>query len=379
MQRRSFELQLASAAEETYAERIELGAITARTLVVVGEDDKADFRAIAARLADEIPDARARDHAGRDPPALARAPGGDRARLSVSSSGASLRRRRLCFRDVTPSSTSPPARRAESSATLSRKEVPEVHEAQIQVADDWFVGFHEGLKAKFWRAASEPWADDEAAAVAALLDLPAGGRVLDAPCGAGRIALRLAERGLDVTGVDISAPELEIARAAAAERGVEVRFEQGDVRELPEEEFEALVCWGNSFGYMPHAATLDHLSACRRALKEGGRLVLDTSTAAEAVLPGLRDEMDYDLGDVRMRARQIYDAPRSRIVTEMEFTAPGCEPERSAVVHHVYTVAELVRMLVQSGFSVEKLLGDPASGERFELGSARLVVLAKAV
>jgi len=58
MQRRSFELQLASGAEESYAERIELGAITARTLVIVGEDDKADFRAIAARLADEIPDAR---------------------------------------------------------------------------------------------------------------------------------------------------------------------------------------------------------------------------------------------------------------------------------------------------------------------------------
>ena len=254
-----------------------------------------------------------------------------------------------------------------------------MHEVQIHVADDWFVGFHEGLKAKFWRAASEPWADDEGAAVAALLDLRAGGRVLDAPCGAGRIAVRLAERGLDVTGVDISAPELEIARAAAAERGVEVRFEQGDVRELPEEEFDALVCWGNSFGYMPHAATLDHLSGCRRALQVGGRLVLDTSTAAEAVLPGLRDEMDYDLDDVRMRARQIYDAPRSRLVTQMEFTAPGCEPERSAVVHHVYTVAELVRMLAQSGFSVEELLGDPASGARFELGSARLVVVARAV
>jgi 2-polyprenyl-3-methyl-5-hydroxy-6-metoxy-1,4-benzoquinol methylase len=247
------------------------------------------------------------------------------------------------------------------------------------IADDWFVGFHEGLKAKFWRAASEPWADDEAAAIARLLDLPAGGRVLDAPCGAGRIAVRLAEGGLDVTGVDISAPDLEFARAAAAARGVEVRFEQGDVRELPEEEFDALVCWGNSFGYMPHAATLDHLSACRRALRDGGRLVLDTSTVAEVVLPGLRDEMDYDLGEVRMLARQVYDVARSRIVTEMQFTAPGCEPERSMVVHHVYTVAELGRMLVQSGFSVEELLGSPVSGERFELGSARLVVLAEGV
>jgi SAM-dependent methyltransferase len=247
------------------------------------------------------------------------------------------------------------------------------------VADDWFVGFHEGLKAKFWRVASEPWADDEAAAIAALVELPSGARVLDAPCGAGRIAVRLAERGLDVTGVDISAPELEVAREAAAARGVEVRFEQRDIRELPEEEFDALVCWGNSFGYMPHAATLEHLAACRRALSAGGRLVLDTSTAAEAVLPGLRDELDYDLGEVRMLARQVYDAEASRIVTEMEFSAPGCKPERSAVVHHVYTVAELGRMLVQSGFSVEQLLGNPVSGERFELGSSRLVVVAQAV
>jgi pimeloyl-ACP methyl ester carboxylesterase len=57
MQRRSFELQVSSAAEPAAPERIDLGAIRARTLVVVGEDDKADFRAIAARLAEEIPDA----------------------------------------------------------------------------------------------------------------------------------------------------------------------------------------------------------------------------------------------------------------------------------------------------------------------------------
>ena len=57
MQRRSFELQVSSAAEALEPERIDLGAIRAGTLVVVGEEDKADFRAIAKRLAEEIPDA----------------------------------------------------------------------------------------------------------------------------------------------------------------------------------------------------------------------------------------------------------------------------------------------------------------------------------
>ena len=57
MQRRSLELQIASAAEDEEVERIELGAIRCPTLVLVGEDDKQDFRAIAERLAAEIADA----------------------------------------------------------------------------------------------------------------------------------------------------------------------------------------------------------------------------------------------------------------------------------------------------------------------------------
>ena len=145
------------------------------------------------------------------------------------------------------------------------------------------------------------------------------------------------------------------------------------MRELPEAEFDALVCWGNSFGYLPHAAT--RRPAERLPAGRCGRAAGSCSTRARwprPCCPGSDDEIDYDLGDVRMRARHVYDAPRSRIVTEMEFTAPGREPERSAVVHHVYTAAELVRMLEQSGFSVDELLGDPVSGERFELGSARL-------
>ena len=46
--------------------------------------------------------------------------------------------------------------------------------------------------------------------------LPSGpGRVLDAGCGPGRHALELARRGCDVTGVDVSARFVEIAREGA--------------------------------------------------------------------------------------------------------------------------------------------------------------------
>ena len=58
MQERAFELQEQSEAEEVGPETLDLGAVTARTLVGVGELDKPDFHDIAARLTREIPAAR---------------------------------------------------------------------------------------------------------------------------------------------------------------------------------------------------------------------------------------------------------------------------------------------------------------------------------
>jgi 3-oxoadipate enol-lactonase len=58
MQERAFELQSESEAEGVEPESIDLGVITARTLVAVGELDRRDFHLISDRLAGEIPDAR---------------------------------------------------------------------------------------------------------------------------------------------------------------------------------------------------------------------------------------------------------------------------------------------------------------------------------
>jgi cyclopropane fatty-acyl-phospholipid synthase-like methyltransferase len=55
--------------------------------------------------------------------------------------------------------------------------------------------------------------DDDAAEIIGRLELPAGARVLDAPCGHGRISRRLAAAGLDVTGVDASLQSISMARA----------------------------------------------------------------------------------------------------------------------------------------------------------------------
>lgn len=65
---------------------------------------------------------------------------------------------------------------------------------------------------------------------------PTAGSALDVACGQGRVSIWLAERGLEVRGLDISTVAVEQATATARERGVadRCRFEAVDLdRGLP--------------------------------------------------------------------------------------------------------------------------------------------------
>jgi SAM-dependent methyltransferase len=56
-----------------------------------------------------------------------------------------------------------------------------------------------------------------------------GARVLDAGCGTGRVAIRLAELGYDVAGVDVDESMLAVARRAAPD----LHWTVGDLADLP--------------------------------------------------------------------------------------------------------------------------------------------------
>jgi SAM-dependent methyltransferase len=56
--------------------------------------------------------------------------------------------------------------------------------------------------------------------------------VLDSGCGTGEHALMLAERGLEVLGVDVAPAAIGLAREKAAQRGLSAQFDVGDVLAL---------------------------------------------------------------------------------------------------------------------------------------------------
>jgi cyclopropane fatty-acyl-phospholipid synthase-like methyltransferase len=69
------------------------------------------------------------------------------------------------------------------------------------------------------------------------------GKVLDVGCGTGEHALLAATHGAEATGIDAAPNAIERARAKAAERGLQARFEVADVLKLgePGAEFDTII------------------------------------------------------------------------------------------------------------------------------------------
>ncbi|MFI1993559.1 methyltransferase domain-containing protein [Actinoplanes sp. NPDC020271] len=109
--------------------------------------------------------------------------------------------------------------------------------------------------------------------VAEAADLPAG-RALDVGCGEGADAVWLAERGWEVTGVDISAVALERAAGHAKAAGLadRITFTRADLREQAPEEAYDLV--SAQYLHLPAEVRRELYARLAGAVKPGGTLLL---------------------------------------------------------------------------------------------------------
>jgi SAM-dependent methyltransferase len=120
--------------------------------------------------------------------------------------------------------------------------------------------------------ALEPQLRDSLALIARFWPDPSG-RLLEAGCGPAANGLNLAQRGAEVTGVDLSPNAVASAQQEFGRRGVPGRFVRGDVRALPfaDSEFDFVYAGG----VVEHFHELDEaLRELLRVLRPDGRLLI---------------------------------------------------------------------------------------------------------
>jgi ubiquinone/menaquinone biosynthesis C-methylase UbiE len=133
----------------------------------------------------------------------------------------------------------------------------------------------------------------------------AGGAVLELGCGTGRVARALADEGIEVVGVDLSAAMLSIARERLA--GSDASFHEADFRTLELGRRFPLVLI--ALGGLQHMPTVDDvvaaLESARRHLAEDGLVVVDVEAPnADDFTPGPQPLLEH-----WTRARDDGDTP----------------------------------------------------------------------
>ena len=243
--------------------------------------------------------------------------------------------------------------------------------------ENWWENFFHGVALDFWRAAiPAELTRAEADFIAKQLQLTKSAKVLDVPCGNGRLSIELAKRGFALTGVDIATEFMEEAKSSSIQAGVNIDWRTQDMRDLPwAGNFDGAFCFGNSFGYLDDEANADFIKAVSLTLKPGARFILDAPAVAECILPTFQPSRSMEIAGIKVDIEHRYDHEQGRMFNDFTFTRDGIEDKRPSS-QRAYTYRELTELLHDAGFESVAAYGS-LTEEPFKLGGHRLLLVSQ--
>ena len=209
-----------------------------------------------------------------------------------------------------------------------------------------------------------------------ILDLKSGAAVLDLCCGLGRHSIEFARRGFKITGVDLTKPYLDQARATASKENLNIEFVQSDMREFSRPAaFDAALNFFTAFGYFENPD--DDIKVARNlldSLKPGGRLIVDLNS--KEILAGRFRERDWsrrDDGTIVLEERRLLDGWKR--LENRWILIRGNERRESTLSLRLYSGAELESLLRAVGFPEVSLYGS-LKATPYDQKAERLIAVA---
>jgi 2-polyprenyl-3-methyl-5-hydroxy-6-metoxy-1,4-benzoquinol methylase len=250
--------------------------------------------------------------------------------------------------------------------------------------NDWWETFFDKDYLKIW---GQLFTDEvnakQASALWSLLDLKAGCRILDAPCGWGRLSRWLALLGASVLGVDQSETLLTAAEAQRGDLPTErLRYLRHDLRKtLPETGFDVACNIFTSFGYGTQEEDIAIFRTLQCALRPGGRVVVETNhrdMVCALISRGSKHSMRLPDGTLFFDDSD-FDAISGVVSLNWYWSGPGGSGEKHARWSS-YTPTQMVDLLERAGLrfvgAYKGLSGIPYKAEGPEAGG-RLALVAE--
>jgi SAM-dependent methyltransferase len=214
------------------------------------------------------------------------------------------------------------------------------------IPDNWYESFFTGINCEMWeKAASKEWTDLEVNFITDVLNIQAGSKILDMPCGTGRHSIELAKKGFQITAVDISEEFINNLKKKSDQEQLNIEIVHGNILTITlNGTFDGGFCLGNSFGYFPYEDMQIFVKKVSASLKKGGKWIINTGVVAEGFLSKFTPDKKYELDGLTMEIHNDYDIWESCLLTTLIYTKNE-KQEIHRFKHYAYTVAEIIRML----------------------------------
>jgi len=191
------------------------------------------------------------------------------------------------------------------------------------------------------------------------LGVKKGARIFDLACGFGRHSINLARRGYEVAGLDLSMAMLQRALTEAQRHALSIKFIHGDMRELNFNEiFDACFLWQTSFGYFDDRTNFKVLQGVHRALKSGGRVLIDMVNR-DYVVAEMPSRTWWEGVECVFLEEVEFDYETSVLHTKRSFIyEDGSPPQEFNSYIRLYSLHELNQILSIAGFDLLEVTGD---------------------
>ena len=208
-------------------------------------------------------------------------------------------------------------------------------------------------------------------------DTTGGARILDLCCGHGRHTVELAAAGYSVVGQDLSATFLDLAKEVAATHNLQIEFVHSDMREIPfEGEFDAVINMFTAFGYFDDEENQKVLDAAARALKPGGKFLIDLLNTLRIIRNFLPQSWDELADGTVILTQRDYNLLTGNNEERRTYIGPDGSKREVRITFRLYFYPELTKMLNRAGLVPIQVFGN-FDGSEYTLDSRRMIVLAE--
>ncbi|AOL17036.1 SAM-dependent methyltransferase [Sulfolobus sp. A20] len=240
------------------------------------------------------------------------------------------------------------------------------------MSEEWLRVFESDLyireMLKVWDE-GERWANwiDEAVSKYKL-----GKKVLDVPCGVGRVAYFLSKKGYKVTGVDISEKMISMARNNISNGN----FIVGDMRRLKDiigdEKYDLVININNSLGYYTEEDDIKILESLRQS---SNGLVIINLDNRDYIIYNKPSEYYMFIPPYLVYSKVDFDQETSRLNVYRKYYMDGKLVGEINYSQRLYSLHEALALLKKSGLKAIEILSG-YSWKKFTIADPEMTIIA---